>query len=958
VSVRKKAGTRKKSAAKKTRRKKAAKKKAPRKKAASGKAAKKKTTAKKTTAKKAPRKKAASGKAAKKTARKKVARPARRVFSFGGGRADGRASMRDLLGGKGANLAEMSRLGIPVPPGFTISTEVCGEYQKRGKLSREVKSDVLTALTRVEQGLGRRLGDPRNPLLVSVRSGARVSMPGMMDTVLNLGLNDVTVRGLAERADARFAYDSYRRFIQMYGDVVLGVPREAFESCIGDLKEDRKVYFDTDLAAEDWQSVVRQFLEIVEAHTGRPFPQDPAEQLWGAVGAVFRSWGNERARVYRRLHDFSDDWGTAVNVQAMVFGNMGDDCATGVVFTRDPATGANHLYGEYLKNAQGEDVVAGVRTPQPIDAASRQGHAAQLPTLEEEMPAAYRELRGLCRRLERHYREMQDIEFTIEAGSLWLLQTRTGKRTPPATVQVAVDLVKERLITREEALLRVDASALDQLLHPTLDRREPLTVLTTGLGASPGAAVGKVVFDAETAESRAKAGDKVILVRMETSPEDIVGMNASEGILTATGGMTSHAAVVARGMGKCCVVGCGDLSIDPQRGVMRIGEHELREGDALTLDGASGDVILGSAPTVLPELGGAFDSLMRWADRYRKLKVRTNADTPGDASVARKFGAEGIGLCRTEHMFFEPARILAVRRMILADDEAERQRALDGLLPMQRSDFEGIFRAMDGLPVTIRLLDPPLHEFLPHEEDERAELARELGISLAALRSKLEALHEFNPMLGHRGCRLGISYPEIYVMQVRAITEAACAVAADGVRVKPEIMIPLVANDGELERLRAQSEKTIGDVRAAFPGTRVRPIIGTMIEVPRAALTADVIARHADFFSFGTNDLTQMGYAMSRDDVGKFLPDYLEKGILEDDPFVSIDQAGIGQLVELGAARGRATRPDLKLGVCGEHGGDPKSVLFFARVGLDYVSCSPYRVPLARLAAAQAALSE
>ncbi len=937
-------------------RKKSARAKAPRTKAPRKKAPRKKAPRKKAPRKKAPRKKKAPG---KKAPAKKVARtrPSRRVFSFGNGRADGRASMRDLLGGKGANLAEMSHLGIPVPPGFTISTEVCGECQARGSLSRAVKSDILTALTRVERAIGKRFGNPDDPLLVSVRSGARVSMPGMMDTVLNLGLNDVTVRGLAARADARFAYDSYRRFIQMYGDVVLEVPRELFERCIEAVKEDRRVYLDTDLEAEDWQGIVRRFQEIVEVQTGKPFPQNPAEQLWGAVGAVFRSWGNDRAKAYRKLHDISDDWGTGVNVQAMVFGNMGDDCATGVVFTRNPTNGADHLYGEYLKNAQGEDVVAGVRTPQPIDDASRQGHAGKLPTLAEEMPAAYEELRGLCKRLEKHYREMQDIEFTIESGTLWLLQTRTGKRTPPAQVQVAVDFVRERLISQQEALLRVDASALDQLLHPMLDRSGPLTVLSTGLPASPGAGVGKVVFDAETAENRAKAGDKVILVRSETSPEDIVGMHASQGILTRTGGMTSHAAVVARGMGKCCVVGCEDLQVDPEQRLMRIGETVIREGDWLTLDGGSGEVILGKAPTVLPELGGAFDSLMKWADRYRKLKVRTNADTPQDALVARKFGAEGIGLCRTEHMFFEPARILAVRRMILANDEVEREKALEGLLPMQRSDFEGIFRAMDGLPVTIRLLDPPLHEFLPHEEDEKAELAKELGISLAVLRSKLEGLHEFNPMLGHRGCRLGVSYPEIYVTQVRAITEAACAVAAAGVRVKPEIMIPLVSHEGELERLRAQCEKTIGDVRAAFPGTRVRPAIGTMIEVPRAALTADVIAKHADFFSFGTNDLTQMGYALSRDDVGKFLPDYLEKGILEDDPFVSIDQEGIGQLVEIGAARGRATRPDLKLGVCGEHGGDPKSILFFARVGLDYVSCSPYRVPLARLAAAQAALS-
>ncbi|MEE2673515.1 MAG: pyruvate, phosphate dikinase [Myxococcota bacterium] len=880
------------------------------------------------------------------------------MFCFGDGKAEGGASMRDQLGGKGANLAEMSRLGIPVPPGFTISTEACGEYNHRGRLSRELESEILTALGRVEQALGKSFGTPENPLLVSIRSGARVSMPGMMDSVLNLGLNDVTVRGLAAKADARFAYDSYRRLIQMYGDVVLEVPRDRYEDRIDDLKARQGAHLDTDLDAGDWKQIVAEFLEITEEHTGRPFPQDPAEQLWGAVGAVFRSWDNERAEVYRGLHGISHEWGTAVNIQAMVFGNMGDDCATGVIFTRDPATGERNVYGEYLKNAQGEDVVAGARTPQPINEASRRGHAAQLPTLESEMPRAYRELVQIQARLERHYCEMQDIEFTIEAGKLWILQTRTGKRTPTAAVQIAVDMARERLITRREAVLRVDAGSLDQLLHPTLDRSADLPVIAQGLPASPGAAVGKVVFDAQGAEARAKAGDKVILVRVETSPEDILGMNVSEGILTARGGMTSHAAVVARGMGRCCVVGCSGFEIDNARRVMHIGETTVREGDALTLDGSTGEVILGQAPTVLPELGGAFSQLMKWADSFRKLKVRTNADTPQDAAVGREFGAEGIGLCRTEHMFFEAGRIRAVRRMILASSELERSRTLDELLPMQRSDFEGIFRAMDGLPVTIRLLDPPLHEFLPHEEEEKAELAAALGISLAMLRSKLEPLREYNPMLGHRGCRLGITYPEIYTTQVRAITEAACTVAEAGVRVKPEIMIPLVSNAGELAQLRKRCEETIADVKAGFPGSRVRPAIGTMIEVPRAALTADVIAEHADFFSFGTNDLTQMGYALSRDDAGKFLPDYFESGILEDDPFVTIDQSGIGQLVELGVERGRATRPGLQLGVCGEHGGDPTSVGFFARIGLDYVSCSPYRVPLARLAAAQAALVE
>ena len=958
--VAKKRVAKKRVAKKRVAKKKVAKKRVAKKRVAKKRVAKKRVAKKKVAKKRAAKKKVAKKKAAAKNSSlrptTRSTRPVRRVFSFGGGRADGSAAMRDLLGGKGANLAEMSRLGIPVPPGFTISTQVCGEFAKRGSLSRAVKSDILTGLARVERALDKRFGEPENPLLVSVRSGARVSMPGMMDTVLNLGLNDVTVLGLAAKANERTAYDSYRRLIQMYADVVLGVARDRFEERIDDVKRERRVRLDTELVADDWKRVVADFLEIVEEHTGKPFPQDPTEQLWGAIGAVFRSWNNERARAYRRLNGIANDWGTGVNIQAMVFGNLGDNCATGVAFSRDPSTGERHFYGEYLKNAQGEDVVAGVRTPQPINEASRKGHAKRLPTLEEEMPEPYGELVRIYQRLEKHYREMQDIEFTIEEGALWLLQTRAGKCTPMAAVQIAVDMAREGLITRQEALLRVDAGSLDQLLHPTLDRSGDLRVLANGLPASPGAAVGKVVFDAEAAEARAKAGEKVILVRTETSPEDILGMNVSEGILTARGGMTSHAAVVARGMGKCCVVGCSDLDIDHAGRQMRVGDTVVHEGDALTLDGSRGEVILGSAPTVIPQLGGAFSELMKWADRFRKLKVRANADTPQDASVALAFGAEGIGLCRTEHMFFEPGRILAVRRMILAIDELARERALDELLPMQRGDFEGIFRVMDGLPVTIRLLDPPLHEFLPPEEEERASLAAALGVSRAKLRSKLEALREYNPMLGHRGCRLGVTYPEIYAMQVRAITEAACAVAAEGVRVKPEIMIPLVSNEGELALLRAQCEVTIAKVRAAFPGTRVRPKIGTMIEVPRAALTADVIARHADFFSFGTNDLTQMGYALSRDDVGKFLPDYLETGILEDDPFVSIDESGIGQLVELGAQRGRATRPNLQLGVCGEHGGDPKSVRFFARVGLDYVSCSPYRVPLARLAAAQAAL--
>ena len=985
MTARKRSATKKKAAQKKTAKKstkktakKAAKKAAKRtvkKKSTPKKAAKKKAvkkTAKKSVAKKAT-KKAAQKKAAKKSARKAPKKPAgkavkksgvksqastqRRVFFFGGGRADGSADMREVLGGKGANLAEMTSLGIPVPPGFTISTEVCSEFNAKGKkLPVAVKADVLTALANVEQLMGLRFGDEERPLLVSVRSGARASMPGMMDTVLNLGLNDKTVMGLAKLADERFAFDSYRRFIQMYGDVVLGVPHDRFEQRLDAAKLARGVVNDTELTGSDLRTVVREYLEIVEEHTRAPFPQDPQDQLWGAIGAVFGSWTNQRAIAYRRLNDIPDEWGTAVNIQSMVFGNMGDDCATGVAFTRNPSTGERAFYGEYLKNAQGEDVVAGIRTPQPINEASRAEDTKHLPTLEGEMPKAYKELTRIYKRLEKHYRDMQDIEFTIQEGTLWMLQTRSGKRTTGAAVQIAVDMAQEKLISKEEAILRIDAHSLDQLLHPTIDRSKALDVIARGLPASPGAAVGEVVFSAEAAEAKAKGGAKVILVRTETSPEDIMGMHASQGILTAKGGMTSHAAVVARGMGKSCVAGCGALSINYELDEMRIGEHLIRAGDSITIDGSTGEVMLGAASTVTPELGGAFSELMKWTDRYRAIKVRTNADTPQDAKVARDFGAEGIGLCRTEHMFFEPGRILAVREMILAANVSAREAALEKLLPMQRSDFEGIFRAMDGLPVTVRLLDPPLHEFLPQSEADIREVADVLGTSVGDVKHKLEGLHEFNPMLGHRGCRLGITFPEIYAMQVRAITEAACRVAADGIKVKPEIMIPLVAHEHELARLRTLSEEVIADVKRGHEGSRVRPTIGTMIEVPRAALTADKIAQHADFFSFGTNDLTQMAYALSRDDAGNFLPHYVDEGLLDADPFVSIDESGIGQLVALGAKLGRETQPDLKLGVCGEHGGDPASVRFFAGVGLDYVSCSPYRVPLARLAAAQAAV--
>jgi pyruvate,orthophosphate dikinase len=881
----------------------------------------------------------------------------RRVYFFGNGKADGNAQMKEILGGKGANLAEMTKLGLPVPPGFTISTAVCAEYEAAGgKVPRSLEPEVAKALAKVEKAMGARFGDTARPLLVSVRSGARASMPGMMDTVLNLGLNDATVEGLAARADARFAYDSYRRFVQMYGDVVLEVPHERFEHRLEDQKVSRNVRLDTELDADDWKQLVRDYLRIVEEETGKPFPQDPREQLWGAIGAVFRSWGNPRAVTYRKLNGIPGDWGTAVNVQAMVFGNMGDDCATGVAFTRDPSTGANFFYGEYLKNAQGEDVVAGIRTPQPINKASSSPEHAHLPTLEEEMPKAYAQLLRIRKILESHYRDMQDVEFTIQENKLWMLQTRNGKRTVSAAVKIAVDMAHERLIGRETALERVDAGALDQLLHPTLDPAAAKKILAKGLPASPGAACGVVVFSADEAEAKAKAGEKVVLVRIETSPEDIHGMYAAEGILTARGGMTSHAAVVARGMGKCCVVGCGTLQIAYDRGEFRTGDTVVRAGDVLTIDGSTGEVILGRVATVTPELGTEFGELMRWADAARKLSVRTNADTPHDAKVARDFGAEGIGLCRTEHMFFEEERILAVREMILSTDEIQRGRALEKLLPMQRGDFVGIFRAMDGLPVTIRLLDPPLHEFLPHEDAGIREVAEALGDDVAAVRARIEERSEFNPMLGHRGCRLGITFPDIYRMQVRAIAEAACEVADSGGRVRPEIMIPLIAHVKELERLRKLVEDEIARVLAAHPKAKLRIPIGTMIEVPRAALVADEIARHADFFSFGTNDLTQMTYALSRDDAGKFLPEYIEVGILEDDPFVSIDQEGLGELIRLAVERGRSTHPNLKVGICGEHGGDPKSVQFCARAGLDYVSCSPFRVPVARLAAAQAAI--
>ncbi len=892
------------------------------------------------------------------TSRKRPAalsRPRKRVYGFGGGRADGSARLRELLGGKGANLAEMTRLGVPVPAGFTISTEVCTDYYRRGrKLPPGLWDDVVAALARVEQVMGARFGDAENPLLLSVRSGARVSMPGMMDTILNLGLNEDTVEALARASgNRRFAYDSYRRFLHMYGNVVLGIRHEEFELRLDKLKRARGVADDTALEPEGLASLVAQYHELVREHTGRDFPSDPGEQLRGAIGAVFASWNTHRAAVYRKLNGIPEEWGTAVTVQAMVFGNLGDDSATGVAFTRDPSTGERRFFGEYLPNAQGEDVVAGTRTPRAISRRARR--PGEPLSLEETMPVPYRELLAVAGRLERHYRDMQDLEFTIQRGTLWMLQTRSGKRTARAAVKVAVDMVREKRIDRKTALLRVDPRQLDQLLHPALDVEAAPPPIGQGLPASPGAAGGKVVFSADVAEERARAGEAVILVRHETSPEDIHGMHAARGILTALGGMTSHAAVVARGMGKCCVSGCAGLEIDAAARSARLGGVEFRENDVITLDGSTGFVFKGSVPTLEPELGKDFETLIGWADAVRRLRVRTNADTPADAEIARRFGAEGIGLCRTEHMFFQTERILAVRRMILAQTVAERAAALAEILPMQRGDFVGIFQAMAGLPVTIRLLDPPLHEFLPHDAAELAALARDLGAPLAEVERKVRALYEHNPMLGHRGCRLGISYPEIYEMQARAIFEAACDCAAAGLRAAPEIMIPLVADVRELQILRESVER-VGRQVMAERGRRVRYTIGSMIEVPRAALTADRIARHADFFSFGTNDLTQMTLAMSRDDAGRFLPAYVEAGILGADPFVTLDVGGVGELVRLGIRAGRRARPDLKVGICGEHGGDPRSIAFCEAAGFDYVSCSPYRVPIARLAAARAVL--
>jgi pyruvate,orthophosphate dikinase len=865
--------------------------------------------------------------------------------------------MRDILGGKGANLAEMTTLGIPVPPGFTISTTACVYFYQHGNQYPEgLQDQVTTALSQVEKQMGRRFGDPDNPLLFSVRSGARVSMPGMMDTVLNLGLNDDTVKGvIAQSGNERFAYDSYRRFIQMYGNVVMGIAGEKLEELLEEMKKTRGVKLDTALSARDLKELVDRLKERVRRLSGRDFPASPTEQLWGAIGAVFKSWNNQRAITYRKLNGIPDHWGTAVNVQAMVFGNMGDDCATGVAFTRDPATGENYFFGEFLVNAQGEDVVAGIRTPQPINKVKQTDPA--LPSLEEVMPDIYAQLVDIYKKLEQHYRDMQDIEFTIERGRLWVLQTRNGKRTVKAAIKIAVDMVEEGLIDKKEALLRVEAQHLDQVLHPTIDPAAKPAAIAKGLPASPGAASGAVVFSADEAERLHQEGEAVILVRIETSPEDIHGMHAAEGILTSRGGMTSHAAVVARGMGKCCVAGCGDLHIDYDGGFFKVGDTVVKVGDWITLDGSTGEVFPGKVETIKPGMTGEFGTFMAWVDEFRTLGVRTNADTPHDAKVARDFGAEGIGLCRTEHMFFEEDRIMAVREMILADSLEGRRKALAKILPMQKGDFLGIFAAMAGLPVTIRLLDPPLHEFLPHTDQELQELAREMDTPFAALKNRAEGLAEFNPMLGHRGCRLGISYPEIYEMQVQAIMEAACELVRDqGMDIKPEIMIPLVADVKELTILREHTEAVCRDTMERY-GIEIKYLVGTMIELPRAALTADRIATAAEFFSFGTNDLTQTTYGLSRDDAGKFLPTYMAQGIFSVDPFVSIDVDGVGALVEMGVQKGRKARPDLKVGICGEHGGEPASVAFCHRAGLNYVSCSPYRVPIARLAAAQAAIA-
>ena len=876
------------------------------------------------------------------------------VYSFGKDKTEGKSDMRNLLGGKGANLAEMAALGLPVPPGFTITTEVCTAFYENDKnYPDDLKAQVEGALAAVEAQMGMTFGGAENPLLVSVRSGARVSMPGMMDTVLNLGLNDKTVQGLIKKSgDARFAWDSYRRFVQMYGDVVMGLEHHDFEEILEQHKRDEDISEDTDVTAEGWEKIVGLYKEMVRKELGKPFPEDPYEQLWGAIGAVFGSWMVPRAVTYRHIHDIPSDWGTAVNVQSMVFGNMGDDCATGVAFTRDPSTGENYFYGEYLINAQGEDVVAGIRTPQSLTLKGKEKEGSELPAMEETMPDVFAQLCDVRARLEKHYRDMQDVEFTVQKGKLFMLQTRTGKRTAAAALKIAVDMVGEKLITEEEALLKLDPQSLDQLLHPALDPMAHKQIVAKGLPASPGAASGEIVFSADEAEKKAGAGHKVILCRVETSPEDIHGMHAAAGILTTRGGMTSHAAVVARGMGRACVAGAGAISIDYKSGVMRIEGVEIKAGETITIDGSTGEVMLGEVATIDPELSDDFAAVMGWADKARRMKVRTNAETPLDARTAVGFGAEGIGLCRTEHMFFDPERIQHVREMIFATNAQYRRDAVAKLLPAQRGDFVELFEIMGARPVTIRLLDPPLHEFMPHEAGDIKTFAEAAGFQEDQVHRRLGELAEANPMLGHRGCRLGITYPEIYEMQVRAIFEAAIETGA-----VPEIMIPLIASPKELEILRALVEET---AEAVFEeqGKRVEYLVGTMIELPRAALVAEDIAEYAEFFSFGTNDLTQTTFGVSRDDAGKFLPAYIEQGILDYDPFVRLDRSGVGKLVDIAAQGGRKTKPGLKLGICGEHGGDPSSIAFVEGVGLDYVSCSPYRVPIARLAAAQEAIRQ
>ncbi|MBU4527769.1 MAG: pyruvate, phosphate dikinase [Hoeflea sp.] len=882
------------------------------------------------------------------------------VYTFGDGQAEGSAADRNLLGGKGANLAEMCNLGLPVPPGLTITTDACvWYYDNDRKMPDGLETAVTKALVKVGAIAGRTFGDPEKPLLLSVRSGARASMPGMMDTVLNLGLNDETVLAVArDSGDERFAFDSYRRFIQMYGDVVMGLDHEVFEEILEDEKARLGHELDTDMSADEWREIIARYMAIIEEELGIPFPQDPHQQLWGAIGAVFSSWMNARAITYRQLHDIPASWGTAVNVQAMVFGNLGDQSATGVAFTRNPSTGAKELYGEFLVNAQGEDVVAGTRTPQSITEAARLEAGSDRPSLEKLMPDAFDEFLAICDRLERHYRDMQDLEFTIQSGKLWMLQTRSGKRTAKAALKIAVDMAAEGLISREEAVMRVDPASLDQLLHPTIDPHATRDILGSGLPASPGAATGEIVFTSEEAVEAAKTGRKVILVRVETSPEDIHGMHAAEGILTSRGGMTSHAAVVARGMGTPCVSGAGGLRIDARNGTLVSLGATLKAGDVITLDGSTGQVLRGAVPMLQPELSGDFGQIMEWADATRRMKVRTNAETPADARAARSYGAEGIGLCRTEHMFFDGDRITAMREMILAGSEIGRRAALDKLLPMQRSDFIELFEIMKGLPVTIRLLDPPLHEFLPKTDEEIAEVASVIGVSVDKLSQRVDELHEFNPMLGHRGCRLAISYPEIAEMQARAIFEAAVEAAkSTGAPVVPEIMVPLVGLREELDFVKARIDAVARDV-IGEAGVDITYLVGTMIELPRAAIRANSIAEVAEFFSFGTNDLTQTTFGISRDDAASFLMTYQQKGIIEHDPFVTLDIDGVGELVRIASDKGRATRPDIKLGICGEHGGDPASVKFCDSIGLDYVSCSPFRVPIARLAAAQAAIEK